>query len=312
MMINKKIIILLFFLIFNIELSNIKALENKIFFKVNNEIITSVDIYNQTKYFKSINKSIQNLTDQEIFEISKKTLLKEKIKKDELLKNGIKLELDDKFLDPFIKSSFSSININNLSEYKVLIDLLNINFETMKEKLIIELLWNDLIVKKFSSKIRIDKNKLKQKIIADKNIDETSYLLNEIIFTVNDKSNIDKEYQFIKNSIIEKGFKNTALIYSIGDTAKDGGEIGWIKKNSLSENINSYLANLKKGQYSKPILIPGGFLILKIADIKKTKKNFNLEQELKASIRISSNQQLNQFSIMHFNRVKKNIKINEL
>ena len=57
------------------------AIENKILFKVDEELITSIDIYNQTKYLENLNQEIKNLDNKDIFEISKKSIIREKVKK---------------------------------------------------------------------------------------------------------------------------------------------------------------------------------------------------------------------------------------
>ena len=311
-MILKKIIFILFVITLNFNFYKLQAIENKILFKIDNEIITSIDIYNQTKYLKSLNQEIQKLSEQDIFEISKKTIIKEKIKKTELLKNNIKLNLDDKVLNPFIRSVFKPLNINNLNEYKDFINLLDLNFEPMKEKLIIEILWNNLIFKKFSSKIKINKDDLQKEIFNNKNTKQTTYLLNEILFSSTNKLEIESKYKIIKDSIKKKGFKNTALVHSIADSSKNGGSLGWVNKNSLNKKIIEKLSVLKENEYSDPILTPGGFLILMIEDKKEIEKKIDLEKELNDLIRINTNQQLSQFSAMHLNRVMMDVSINEL
>lgn len=311
-MILKRIISILFFLVLSVNSYKLQAIENKILFKIDDELITSVDIYNQTKYLKSLNQDIQNLSEQNIFEISKKIIIKEKIKKIELLNKKIKLNIDDKILNAYIKSVFRTTQINDLNEYKNFVNLLDLNFEAMKEKLIIEILWNNLIFTKFSSKIKINKEDLKKEILNNKNTNQTTYLLNEILFTAKNKLEIETKYKIIKDSIEKQGFKNAALIHSISDSAKIGGNIGWVNKNSLNKKILDKLTFLKKNQYTDPILTPGGFLILMIEDKEEIKKKIDLEKELNTLIRINTNQQLSQFSTMYFNRVMKDMNIDEL
>lgn len=311
-MILKRVIFFLFFLVLSFNFYKLQAIENKILFKIDDELITSIDIYNQTKYLKSLNQEIQNLSEQDIFEISKKTIIKEKIKKIELLKTNIKLKLDDEILNNFIKSVFKPININNLKEYKDFINLLDLNFESMKEKLIIEILWNNLIFKKFSSKIKINKEDIKKEILNNESTKQKVYLLNEILFSATNKLEFETKYKTIKDSIKKQGFKNTALIHSIADSARNGGSIGWVNKNSLNKKIIKKLNILKKNEYSDPILTPGGFLILMIENKKEVEKEIDLEKEINNLIRVNTNQQLNQFSAMYLNKVMKDINIDEL
>ena len=287
------------------------AIENKILFKVDEELITSIDIYNQTKYLENLNKEIKSLDNKDIFEISKNSIIREKVKKIELLKNISELIVEEEILNSFIKVNFGSKGINNLNDYKNFVLGLNLDFNIMKEKLIIEILWNNLIFRKFSSKIKINKEDLKKEIQKNDN-KIISYNLNEIMFGAKNKSEIIDNYQMIKENIEKQGFNKTALIYSTAKSADASGKLGWINENSLNKKILDELKKLKKGEYSQPIITPGGFLILMIEDIKEVEKKIDLEKELNLLIRLKTNQQLNQFSSMYFSRVKKDLSINEL
>ena len=287
------------------------GIENKILFKVENELITSIDIYNQTRYLETLNQEIKNLDNKDIFEISKNSIIREKIKKIEILKNVPELYVEEEILNSFIKANFVSKGINNLNDYKNFVSSLNLEFIIMKEKLIIEILWNNLIFQKFSSEIKINKEDLKKEIKNNKN-KVISYNLNEIMFSAKNKSEITDNYRMIKENIEKQGFKKTALVYSISDSADNNGELGWINENSLNKKILEELKKLKIGEYSQPIITPGGFLILMIEDIKEVEKKIDVEKELNMLIRLKTNQQLNQFSSMYFNRVKKDLAINEL
>ena len=61
-----------------------------------------------------------------------------------------------------------------------------------------------------------------------------------------------------------------------------------------------------------PIVIPGGFLILKIENTREIDVEFDLEQEIQNIIKKKTNEQLNQLSNIYFNKIKKNIEVNEL
>ena len=259
----------------------------------------------------ALDKNIRNLNDEEIFEITKNLLIKEKIKKIKLKDEGLKLRLDEKMLDNYIRSIFSTKGINNISDYKKFLNNLEVDFETMREKLTINLLWNNLIFKKFSSKLKINKNILREQIENQKNNFFESYLLSEIFFEAADKLNMDKKNKEIRMYIDKENFNKAALVFSQSESANDEGNIGWINANALSKNISKALSSLKKGDITNPISVPGGFLILRLDDKKFTKKDVNLEEELNKLIKIKTNQQLSQFSNIYFNKVKKEILVNE-
>ena len=288
-----------------------QAIENKILFKVNNEIITSIDIENESKYLLTLNKDIENLSKKKILEISKNSVIKEKIKKNELLKNFKKIEIKDEYLNHIFKNIYTKLGILNLSDFKIYLSKNDINFQNVKEKIKIEALWNELIYMKFSKKIKINENNLREKILQRKKEASKSFLMSEIFFQVNKMKDLDSKYLEIKNIIDNEGFNNAALTYSISDTSNLGGKLGWINQETLNPSIIKEISKLKINEYTKPIPVSSGFLILKMNEIKYTKNNLDVDLELKNLIRLETNKQLNQYSVVYFNKAKKNIKINE-
>ena len=139
-----------------------------------------------------------------------------------------------------------------------------------------------------------------------------SYLMSEIFFEVKKGEKLNKKFDEISRSINKIGFDNTALKYSISETASVGGKLEWIKENSLNKKIIDFIKSKKLNEYTDPIAVPGGFLILQINEIKFTEVKKDLELEFKNSLRTMKNNQLNQFSKMYLNKIKKDIEINEI
>ena len=290
--------------------TNLVALENKIIVKVNNEIITSIDIENEANYLKTLNSQVKNLDKKRLTNIAKNSLIREKIKIIAILDVIEEINVDDKYIDGIVKSSYEKNGFNTLDQYKNYLKNNGLKIEYIKNKISIEAIWNEIIYKKFNSKIVIDKKKIINEI---KNNPDIKMLLSEILFRIENKNKLEKKYNEIKNDIQNEGFENAALIHSTSDSASSGGKIGWIDKNSLNKIVNNALSNLKIGEYSEPILTAGGFLILKINDIKKNvfdKKN--IEKKVNTLIQVKTNQQLNQLSNLYLNKVKKDLTINEL
>ena len=290
--------------------TNLVALENKIIVKVNNEIITSIDIENEANYLKTLNSQVKNLDKKRLTNIAKNSLIREKVKIIAILDVIEEINVDDKYIDGIVKSSYEKNGFNTLDQYKNYLKNNGLKIEYIKNKISIEAIWNEIIYKKFNSKIVIDKKKIINEI---KNNPDIKMLLSEILFRIENKNKLEKKYNEIKNDIQNEGFENAALIHSTSDSASSGGKIGWIDKNSLNKIVNNALSNLKIGEYSEPILTAGGFLILKINDIKKNvfdKKN--IEKKVNTLIRVKTNQQLNQLSNLYLNKVKKDLTINEL
>jgi len=286
------------------------ALENKLVVKVENEIITTIDIENEYKYLLALNPNFKNIEKKRIMEFSKNSIIREKIKKIELLKNLKEINIPDEYLDTILKSIYSKLNINNMVDFKKYLKENSIDFKFVKNKIEIETIWNELIYKKFSSKISINREDLKKEIL--KNNFSKSYFFSEILFEISKLKDLNKKFTEIEKTINMEGFESAALTHSISDTSSSGGKLGWVKENTMNKNIKDKISNLKINEFTKPITVPGGFLILKLDEVKKTKNDQNVELELKKLMKIKRNEQLNQFSTMYFNKVKKNIQINEI
>ena len=285
------------------------ALENKIILKVDNEIITSVDIFNEAKYLKTLNKKLKNIDNKDIIDLSKSSLLREKIKEIEISRYG-NVDVNQDYLESIIKNIYINLGLNNKKEFLNYLEENNIDIGVVEKKLSNEALWNQLIYEKFNTKIKIDKENIKNEIQSFKKY-STSYNLNEILFNVKTKEDQKKIFIKIKDSIKKNGFENTASLFSISESSKTGGKIGWINESSINKEILKKLVNLKVGEYTNPIQTPGGFLILSLVDKKKTEQSIDVEKELSLKIKNLQNQQLNQYSIIYFNKIKKDIKISE-
>ena len=305
----KKFKVLFFFLLINFfYIKNSFSFENKILFKVNNEIITTIDIYEETRFLKIFNPEINNLNESELFEVSKNSILRDKIKKTEILNFVKDLKVDDKFLLLFIKNKYPKMIINTIENFENYLRKNDLNVGHIKEKLYIELIWNDLIFKKFNKQVIIDKEKIKNEILQNpKKERQRELLLSEITFDVSSKVDFKNKYEKILLDIKNLGFKQTALIHSNSDTASNGGIIGWVKEDNLNQNIKKNISELDIGEFTKPIRTSSGFIIIKIEDKKEYLSKFNLDAKMDEVIKFKTNDQLNQFSSMYFNKIKKNL-----
>ena len=138
------ILILNFFLI-----SNVSSLENKIIIKIENEIITNLDIENEINYLKALNPNLNNLKEERIKLIAKNSLIKEKIKQVEILKYIEEINLDKKFLQKLIKDRYSRLNLNNKNEFLNYLKNFDVDIKVIESKISIEALWNQLIYQRF-------------------------------------------------------------------------------------------------------------------------------------------------------------------
>jgi len=229
----------IFFIFIHVNITN--AIENKILFKVNNEIITSLDIFSEMKYLRIINDEFIKLEKEKAFEVSKNSIIREKIKEIEIERVIKKIEIEDKILNNLIISYFKEFKINTITEFENFFLNKNIDPNAIKKKISIEVLWNQLIYSKYNQNVKIDKQLIKNNLSNNKK--QKEFLISEILFNINENENLNRKILLINNSIKEINFAQTALAYSISDTANKGGKLGWISESILSEQIYKKLRN---------------------------------------------------------------------
>ena len=300
-------LILFFIILFSNKAFN---KENKIILKLNNEIITTVDILNEIKFLSILNKEFKNIEKNRKIEIAKNSLIKQKIKFIELSKFEKTLNIEDNIFENIVKSYFGNFKIDSIKNFELFFEKEDLNVEFVRQKISINTYWNQLIYKKFSKSVKIDKAEIEKDIKNRKK--QKEYLLSEIVFAIDNNENLKKKTELINKIINEKNFSEAVLNYSISDTANNGGKLGWIKEEILSSKIRNEIKITKIGKSTKPIVIPGGFLILNIENVRETEKNINVEKEIKNIIEKKTNDQLNRFSNIYINKLKKNIQFNEI
>ena len=310
---NKKNYIIFFFLIFILN-QKLFAFENKIIIKINDSIITSLDVHNETNYLKALNKSFQKLDKNKIKEIATNSLVREKIKLVEISKYIDEIKIEKNYLNQLIETRYLRLGFNNKNDFLSYLETIDLKLNTIEKKLTIEALWNQIIYSKYSQKIKINKKEIKKSIEVSNKQKIKKYLLSEILFNVENNDELKIKLIKIKESIKKVGFENTAINFSISDSSSIGGKIGWIEENLLNKNIRDELNKLDVGDLSNAIITPGGFMILKIEDINLIQKEeiTNVEKKLKELIVLETNKQLNQYSNIYFNKIKKDVQIDKI
>ena len=278
---------------------------------VDNELITNYDIKKENEYLKLLNPEIIKLSENEINKVAKKSLINQKIKNKEIEKFYYNEKRNNDYIEEYYLSLISKLNFNSEEAFiKELDNKKTYTIEEIKNKIEMELLWNELIYSKFINQVKVNKEKLINRI-QNKSQNTKNYFLSEIVFKKKKDQNLDELFNEILLSINEIGFNNTANIYSVSDSAKFGGELGWVEENMLTKQIISEVKNLSEGQISKPIKIGNSFLIVKVNQIKVIEVSVDEKKELEKLINNETNIQLNQFSKIYFDKIKMNYNINE-
>ncbi len=314
-LIYKKNFFLFLIIIFFLFIKNALSLNtSKIILKIDNDIITSIDLESEYKYLTALNKELKSMNKLKLLGIAKESLLKEIIKKNELKKYYKFEEIESEYVEEQLKDLYLRLNINNENEFAQYLNQFDLTVSEVKNKIKIETFWNELIYNKFNGNVEIDIEKLKKQIkneINDEKKFRQSYLLSEILFRVEGEENFDEKYKKILNEISTIGFKNTANIYSISETSKYGGVIGWIDEARLSKVILDKIKKLDINQITTPINVSGNQLILKVDDKKEIKNDFDPDKLLNEKISYERNRQLNNFSRIFYQKLKYNTLIRE-
>ena len=307
----KKVLSFVAILIF--YLWNFEIVGSEIFIKakINNQILTNFDVKNEKNYLLALNPSLRNLSTEEINQFATDSLINENVKRIEIEKRYEILQ-NKKMINKVIKDIYTGLGISNINEFEQYLDKYSIGLELVKKKISIEIAWNDYIFNKFNRSILIDEDKIKDKIskLSKQNKTE-NILLSEIIFTIKDSESLESKFNNIKNSIDKIGFEETAKIYSVSDSRKNGGKIGWVYKTQLSKKILNEIDKIDVGQLTKPITTPGGFILLKLNDKKDEILNIDKEEQFKKAINFEKNRQLTIYSTLQYKRVYNKSIINE-
>ncbi len=304
-----KINIIYFIIIILSNFTVVNSAENKILLKLNNSIITTVDLFNEIKFLSIINEDFDKLDKDKKIEIAKNSQIRDKIKFIEISKFRNEFNVSDAIFENIIKNYFKELNINNLNDFNKFFRENNLDTEFIKMKIILDAMWKRLIYEKYSKNVRINEEEIEKNVKKLKK--QKEYLLSEIVFNLDKNEKLKNKVNLINKTINNKSFSEAAFIFSISDTSKDGGKLGWIKESILSEIILNEIKSKKNNEFSNVIVIPGGFLILYIEDVREVERELNLDDEIKYIIMKKTNDQLDLFSNIYLNKIKKTIQINE-
>ena len=223
------------------------------------------------------------------------------------------LNQEDPFLNTFLENLYLTLNLNNLNEFEIFLNEYDLTVKDVKKKIEIDHYWNKLIFEKYKDQLDIDKDAIMEKISKKEKIkDKKIYKLSEIIFEKDQNTSLEDKVNNIIESINEIGFKNTANLYSVADSNKFGGNIGWVEEISLSNKISKILNKTDLGNYTETIKVGVNFLILKIDDIKFENTEIDIKKEFTKIYNFEVDRKLKQFSKIYFNKIKLNTNINEL
>jgi len=309
---NIKIKLIYIIILFQLSICSLSIAKINIVVSVDNEIITNYDVLKESRYLRILNPSLNNLNKEQITELAKQSLIKEIIKKKEISKFISLEEENHAFINERLKNLFVKLGYEDKKAFEnVLLNNETYSFKEIEFKIKIELYWNELIFNKYNNQVIINEKEINKKINKLKNEKRRELFLSEIVFKKKKDEDLNDSILKIKKSISEIGFDNTANIYSISESSKFGGKIGWLKEEGLSKEIYESINNLEVKEYSDVIKIENNFIILRIDEIKIVENKIDKKKEKEKLIQIERNKKLEKFSRIYFSKVKKNYLINE-
>jgi len=284
------------------------SMQNKIVAHVEDQIITSFEVKNKIKSLLFL--SNQSLSQENINKAKQKAiqlLIDQKLKNGELKKFEVKATTDGE-VNNYLNNVSSKYN-TNVQGLKKLLKNNDIDFELYEEEIKIEFMWQQFIFNLYKNKIKLNNNEIDEELKSivqnKKNIDE--YKLAEIEIFSKDNQNNKSEIQNIKNNINAVGFENTAVKFSISSSALDGGDLGWINSQSLSNKIYKIVKKMSLGDVSEPLFQSNTILFLKLVDKRSLKSSdINLNNLKQKIINSKKNELLSLFSNNHLSKIRNN------
>jgi parvulin-like peptidyl-prolyl isomerase len=302
--------ILFVFVILFISSFKIEAeVNDSIFATVGNKVITRSDILNEIKVILiTTGETFSNDRLDFLQASAVKTLIKRNIKAIEISKYP-NLQYNKNELRQTLKTLSTSMNLDEDTLENTLVNNeLNINTFTNIYK--IELLWNKLIFELYKDQISINMSEIDDQLKLYENKEEIDeYFISEIVAPQVAATELNNEIKKIKNLIKTDGFESTALRVSISESGKKGGDIGWIKENTISNDLRNEIKKTKVGGVSNAVVLPEGILFFKIKDKRKVENIINLDQIKNELIGNEKAKILNMHSQSHYDKLRRSITI---
>ena len=284
-------------------------IEDGLFATVGNKAITKSDIINEIKVILILNnKSYSDDERKKLHQMAIKAIIKRSIKQIEIEKNNF-LEFNQQDLKKELLRVANNINVD-VDTLKNICASNELDFSIIENQIKTELLWNSLIFQLYKNRISINLKEIDEQLKLIQNKKEIEeYLISEIVIKTVEKSKLESAIRELKNKIKIEGFESVAINLSISDSARRGGDLGWINENLISKKLLSPIANTPVGNISEPILLPNGILIFQVRNKRKVEKNINLEKTKNELVNSEKERILNMHSSSHYSNVRRSISI---
>lgn len=298
---RRKFTQIFFYILFFFNFSFVEGIETKIIAMVNNEPITTYELKN--KIITKLVLSNQNIN-QETIDKSKNaamnSLINIKLKKNEIKK--YKIEPSQSNIDSYL----NKIALNDIVLFKRKFINNSIDYQIFLDEIKIELSWQKLIYSKYSDKVKIDDNFIKNELdqlLREQN-NQNEYKLSEIEIEIT-KENKQNKINQVLEEIDTFGFAETARKLSVSSTAIDNGNLGWVNEKSLSKQMNEVLKKMKINEISEPVTKLNIVSFFKIIDKRSFKiDSTNIDKLKKVLIDQKTNELFKLYSNNYLSKIK--------
>ena len=304
----KKIIFFVLLSLICIEKGNTE-ISDSLFVVVGNKPITKSDVVDEIKILLILNnESYSDDKRDQLHKSAVEAIIKRTIKQIEIEKNNF-LQINKDDLENELVQLANKINMD-LDTLKSICESNALDFSLIESQIKTELFWNSLIFALYKSRIKVNADEIDERLKLIKNKEQINeYLISEIVIELLEKNNFKSEVEKLKKKIKIEGFENIAKNLSISESSTNGGDLGWLNENIISEKIKPAIENAPVGALSEPILLRQHILIFKIRDKRKIKNTLSLEEIKNQLVTSEKLKILNMHSLSHFDKIRRSVSV---
>tara|TARA_X000000368_G_C23005524_1_gene701003 strand:- start:282 stop:1220 length:939 start_codon:yes stop_codon:yes gene_type:complete len=304
----KKIIFVILISFLFLEKVN-SEISDALFMTVGNKPVLKSDIVNEIKLILILNNQSYSEDNREkLHEVAVKSTIRRVIKEIELERNNF-YKFDENDFRSELNRLASNIYVD-LDTLKNICESNELNFSNVENQVKTELYWNSLIFELYKNRLTINQEQIEERLkqIQNKKILQ-EYLISEIVIGGINKNDLESEISQLKQKIKNEGFENVAKNLSISESSINGGDLGWLKEDIISEKIKSTIINTPVGYLSEPIILSEAILLFKVRDKRKVETNISLEDMKNQLINTEKTKILNMHSLSHYDKVRRTITV---
>jgi len=305
----KKIIFFIFLSLICIEKVNAQ-IKDSLFITIGNKPITKSDIVNEIKIILILNnESYSDDKRDQLHKAAVNAIIKRTVKQIEIEKNSSFLKINRKDLEDELTSLARNLNMD-LDTLKNICESNELDFSLIEDQIKTELFWNSLIFELYKNRLKITADEIEEKLKSfQENKQVNEYLISEILVKIKDENNLKLEVGELTKKIENEGFENVAKNLSISESSINGGDLGWLKENIISEQIKSTIEETSVGALSKAIILNQGILIIKVRDKRKMKNTQSLEEMKNELVNSEKLKILNMHSLSHYDKIRRTVTV---